>query len=196
MLKPSLEDRKRYIADIATDIFLEKGYSSASLQDIAEAVGVSKAGLYHYFKSKESILYYILMTDHEENLQVVEEVREELLAPGQDPETILKNGLRLYARLSLKNRKLRLLSLRERHQFTESNREAYFEKEREVFDTLKSLLLNIPVLKKQYDLNAITFMIIGMNVWVGYWLKEGGESTLEDIIEQNIDVICHGILQS
>ncbi len=47
------------ILDHATDVFCEKGYAGASMRDLSRASGMSLAGLYHYFGSKERLLYLI-----------------------------------------------------------------------------------------------------------------------------------------
>src|SRR5438270_8526816 len=41
----------------ATDVFYEKGYEVASMRDLSRASGMSLAGLYYYFESKERLLY-------------------------------------------------------------------------------------------------------------------------------------------
>jgi TetR/AcrR family transcriptional regulator, cholesterol catabolism regulator len=43
----------------ATDVFCEKGYEGASMRDLSRASGMSLAGLYYYFESKERLLYLI-----------------------------------------------------------------------------------------------------------------------------------------
>ena len=43
----------------ATDVFYEKGYQGASMRDLSRSSGISLAGLYHYFESKEKLLYLI-----------------------------------------------------------------------------------------------------------------------------------------
>src|SRR5579884_3340557 len=43
----------------AAQIFCEKGYEGASMRDLSRATGMSLAGLYHYFDSKEELLYLI-----------------------------------------------------------------------------------------------------------------------------------------
>ena len=40
----------------ATNLFAERGFAGTNLQDIAEATGLTRPALYHYFKSKESLL--------------------------------------------------------------------------------------------------------------------------------------------
>src|SRR5436309_253010 len=52
----------RRLADVlahASRIFWEKGYEGASMRDLSRAAGMSLAGLYHYFESKEDLLYLI-----------------------------------------------------------------------------------------------------------------------------------------
>src|SRR5437773_6747934 len=47
------------ILEHATSIFCEKGYEGASMRDLSRASGMSLAGLYYYFESKEKLLYLI-----------------------------------------------------------------------------------------------------------------------------------------
>ena len=67
--------------------------------------------------------------------------------------------------------------------------------EREVFDTLKSEIKRLPGVSKKHDPNVISFLIISMSHWMGYWLKEKGKLSLESAIEQSVDIIFHGILK-
>src|SRR6476661_6457441 len=47
------------ILNHATQVFCEKGYAGASMRDLSRATGMSLAGLYYYFESKERLLYLI-----------------------------------------------------------------------------------------------------------------------------------------
>jgi len=51
--------RLAQILDHATDVFCEKGYEGASMRDLSRASGMSLAGLYYYFESKERLLFLI-----------------------------------------------------------------------------------------------------------------------------------------
>src|SRR5215471_15578390 len=62
--RPPLEETRydRRLAEIlghATEVFCKKGYEGASMRDLSRASGMSLAGLYYYFKSKERLLYLI-----------------------------------------------------------------------------------------------------------------------------------------
>lgn len=48
------------ILDVSSKLFIEKGYEQTSIQDILDALNLSKGGLYHHFKSKEEILEIVM----------------------------------------------------------------------------------------------------------------------------------------
>jgi AcrR family transcriptional regulator len=59
---PSATRFDRRLAEIlahATEVFCEKGYEGASMRDLSRASGMSLAGLYYYFESKERLLFLI-----------------------------------------------------------------------------------------------------------------------------------------
>lgn len=70
------------LLDRATEIFAVKGYESTSLQDIADAVGVSRSALYHYVSSKEELLGMLVEQVSAGLAEVLEELsaREDLSA--------------------------------------------------------------------------------------------------------------------
>lgn len=53
------DDRQDRILAVATEVIAREGYEKASMRAVAKASGVSLAGLYHYFDSKEKILFLI-----------------------------------------------------------------------------------------------------------------------------------------
>jgi AcrR family transcriptional regulator len=52
--------RRREILEAALALIAERGYSASSLQEIADAVGISKAGVLHYFESREALIAAVL----------------------------------------------------------------------------------------------------------------------------------------
>lgn len=54
------ERTRQAVLDTARRLFAERGYAGASLQDIAEAMGVGKANVYYYFRTKAAILDALL----------------------------------------------------------------------------------------------------------------------------------------
>ena len=74
------------IVDFATAVFAEKGYEGASMRDLSRLSGISLAGLYYYFDSKEKLLYFI--QKHTFNT-IIGRLRERL-AGERDPEKRLR----------------------------------------------------------------------------------------------------------
>src|SRR5438477_768137 len=66
----------------ATEVFCEKGYEGASMRDLSRASGMSLAGLYHYFGSKERLLYLI----QKETFTTILDRLKERLADNDVPE--------------------------------------------------------------------------------------------------------------
>src|ERR1700739_1922144 len=66
----------------ATNVFDEKGYEGASMRDLSRASGMSLAGLYYYFESKEKLLYLI---QRHAFTTILEQLRKRLEGAG-DPE--------------------------------------------------------------------------------------------------------------
>ncbi len=58
--RPATIARRRVILDAALDIFGAKGYSGGTLQDIADQVGMTHAGILHHFGSKDQLLLEVL----------------------------------------------------------------------------------------------------------------------------------------
>jgi len=74
------------ILDYATEVFADKGYEGASMRDLSRLSGISLAGLYYYFGSKEKLLYFIQRHTFS---TIIDRLRERLSA-STDPEARLR----------------------------------------------------------------------------------------------------------
>src|SRR5436309_15763238 len=57
--EPRFDRQLGKILEHATEVFCNKGYEGSSMRDLSRATGMSLAGMYHYFGSKERLLYLI-----------------------------------------------------------------------------------------------------------------------------------------
>lgn len=85
-LDTRFDRRLSEILDYATEIFAEKGYEGASMRDLSRLSGISLAGLYYYFESKEKLLYFIQQHTFS---TIIERLRERL-ATSRDPEARIR----------------------------------------------------------------------------------------------------------
>src|SRR3990170_4395224 len=79
------EERREAILDAALSVFSDLGYTQATLNDVADRLGVTKGCLYHYFESKEKLLVELIRdrmgsaVSAEADVPVADATREEIL---------------------------------------------------------------------------------------------------------------------
>jgi AcrR family transcriptional regulator len=81
----TVEERRAEIISTAARLFDEAGYANTSMEDLAKAVGIAKPTLYHYFGSKDEILFDI----HEEFIDLLIARHRQRDAAGLSPEQLL-----------------------------------------------------------------------------------------------------------
>jgi AcrR family transcriptional regulator len=106
-LDTRFDRRLAEILDYATEVFADKGYEGASMRDLSRLSGISLAGLYYYFDSKEKLLYFI--QQHTFTL-IIERLRERLNA-STDPEARIRIFIRNHVDYSVaKQKAMKVLS--------------------------------------------------------------------------------------
>ncbi|ROS42324.1 TetR family transcriptional regulator [Amycolatopsis thermoflava] len=84
--------REQQMLEVAEAVFAERGFAAASMDEIAERVGVSKPMLYEYFNSKEGLLLACVAQARAE----LREVTERAVAGQTDAREALRSGLRAF----------------------------------------------------------------------------------------------------
>ena len=74
--------RDREVIDAAAKVFYRRGYADASVQDIADELGILKGSLYHYIDTKEDLLFRLLSETHDDVHAILDEVAA---TEGLDP---------------------------------------------------------------------------------------------------------------
>lgn len=196
MFAKSIDEKKEYIAKIAGDVFFAKGYKESSLQDISAKGKISKAGIYHYYKSKGDILSYVLLTYAEGGINALMQCLRTAEVKKINPKGSFEALSKTYAGYLLRNRKISLVVLRDRHQLTEKERKKLIEKERTIFQIFRNKLQEIPNISSRTNINIISFQIISMTHWMGYWFDSMGSLSESEAIDQMMNIIFNGILDS
>ncbi len=99
--------RLAQILDFATEVFADKGYDGASMRDLSRLSGISLAGLYYYFRSKENLLYFIQQHTF---ATIVERLRQRL-ASSSDPEARIRIFIHNHVEYSVaKQKAMKVLS--------------------------------------------------------------------------------------
>lgn len=89
------EETVNLILDVASRLFMEKGYEHTSIQDIIDHLGgLSKGAIYHHFKSKEDILVAVTDRMTEESNRMLTVIRDRTDLNGKDKlKTIFKESI-------------------------------------------------------------------------------------------------------
>jgi len=115
--------RKHAILEAAAIVFARSGYDATDLEEIAQTIGLSKAALYYYYPSKESL--FLAAVDHGMKLlrQAVHTVSREV----SDPLQRLGEAIRAYLRFFHDHPQFVELMIQERAVFRDRKKSTYFE---------------------------------------------------------------------
>lgn len=192
-------ERVDQIYRVAAQIICERGYDATSMNDIAEAVGITKAGVYHFIPSKKELLFAIMsygmdtlestvivpasvVGDAETRLRFIITSHAMLIArssndEGHDPVTILveeEMGLSAVHRRKIKQRKRIYLDL--------------------IRDTLAQLKEEGKL--KEIDVTTAAFSLLGMILWLARWFRPDGRLSREQVAEEISKIALGGLLES
>jgi AcrR family transcriptional regulator len=90
-------NREQELLAAAVDIFWRKGYSAASVQEVADAVGVLKGSLYHYISSKDELLFRVFDQSHHRSLEIMDEVAHLDAGPLERLHEYVRRFIQFYA---------------------------------------------------------------------------------------------------
>ncbi len=183
------DDKRQAILDRSAELFSAHGYDRASMNKIAEACGVSKANLYHYYKDKEGLLFDVIRFHLEELLEVVEAADH----PGEPPESRLRGliaALLEAYRDADSQHNVQISSMR----FLPQERQADLKRmERDLVGIFSAAVAGVaPHLKGTKMLTPLTMSLFGMLNWHYLWFKSTGSVSREEYAEIATRLISDG----
>jgi AcrR family transcriptional regulator len=120
--------RDREVLDAAARVFYERGYSDASVQDVADELGILKGSLYHYIDTKEDLLFRLLLETHDEIYLILEEVSK---LEGLNPLERLEIYIRRQVEYNIDNLLRVSVYYHDLERLTEERRKAIVQRRRE-----------------------------------------------------------------
>ena len=180
------------ILSAAAQIISQKGYHATSMSDIASAVNLQKASLYHHVNSKQEILLSLL----DEALDLVcNRINEVVLEPIPVPQK-LRLAIKTYLRTLTEKHDLAAVLLLEHRSLNEEFRIQHFPR-RDRFELLWRDLLRCGTEEDIFDIEDIHIAaraLLGLMNWVFTWYREDGELSIDEISDQYADLFLNGIL--
>jgi len=122
-----VKERRGHIVNCCTRVFAKKGYSHSSMRELAKACYMSIGNLYHYFGSKEQILYSIINDATLRQVEYVEHFSKD--TAGLDPDSALRMLIRKFFEWHDANQNVTLFIYQETRALPQKAQEQIFESE-------------------------------------------------------------------
>jgi AcrR family transcriptional regulator len=192
-LAPSPLSRRAEICRTAAQIFRDRGYDATSVSDIARALGITKAGLYHYFESKEALLFEITTYG-------LDRVYEDVIVPlraVRDPEARLRQLVIRHAGIATQGRGAIAQLVDEVRALPPAPRKQIEERMRAYVDLVRDTLCQLRSAGRLRDIDptVATFGIIGMILWLPRWYRQNGRLSQEQVATQFAEMALGGLLR-
>jgi len=188
------EAKLQHILRTASQVFAQHGFEGTSMRDISRASGVSLAGLYYYFDSKQHLLYLIQSTTF---TFVLESLRSRLLGvhePAERLHFLVLNHIEYF--LSHPN-EMKVLSHEEDalgdpyREKVQAIKRRYYALAREIFDSLASEGLAPGIHPR-----VAVLSLFGMMNWTYKWHKPGVDPDAAELTAAIVGLFLHGVLPS
>ncbi len=192
--KSASHDLKREeILDVAAKCFAASSYPAASMSALAEALGTSKARLYHYYDSKQAILYDLLDRYTQLLVNLIQDVQvqseQDQLSAKDAVHTVVKRFLQTYESSATRH-----IALLHSSQFLSPiQRTMVVQRQRHVVNALGDMLANAyPERVRPHNKIALTMMLFGMINWTFTWLRPQGSLSYDAFAQEVIATLENG----
>ena len=186
-------ERYRAILETAARLICERGYEGTSMQEIAAACRMTKAGLYHHVQNKEQLLFDIMsygMSAFEQ--QVLEQVR-----PLADPVERLRECMRLNIHLVTGGCSKEVIIILHEHATLTGEARAFIDGRKKAYvrfleESFSEAVRTGRIRPVQPTVAAFSFL--GMVLWIYKWFQPDGRLTAEQVATEMVELLFAGLV--
>jgi AcrR family transcriptional regulator len=181
------------ILEAAAQVFRQKGFHGASMQDIARAVNLQKPSLYHHVSSKQEILLALLDRALELLLERISAISNQNIPADEK----LREMIRAYLQILSENTDLSAVLLFE-HRSLERKQHARHVPNRDRFEALWRSVLEEGVAAKRFnceDPALTTRAILGILNWTITWYHPDGPLEINNIADHYSNLLLNGLIK-
>lgn len=185
------EEKRLAILKTAAKFFAKNGFDRSSMSQLALECGVSKALIYHYYQSKEALLYDIILTHLQDLVDAVDSVH-----PVTNPEQHLRNLVHAILTQYRDADAEHKLQLEATVSLPKQNQKTLADLQRRLVVTLSDAINAIsPMCFKTREemLRPVTMSLFGMLNWFYLWYRKGKGMTRSDYADLATDLLIGGI---
>jgi len=189
-------NNERWIAiqRAAAMVFKEKGYSGATMKDIADAVGILPGSLYYYVKSKQELLLHLV----EQPVKDLVAGAEQIAGDHSDPVTKLKMVLEHHLYTYYVNYPQLFLVTEEPIEEFPAAQQAFLmdlkTRYKRAWEKIFEEGQNSGVFRPELDPSTTVYAILGACNWMAHWYRPDGRLNHDEVREQYTRFVLGGVL--
>jgi AcrR family transcriptional regulator len=177
---PDYEQRRQAIVEAAAELFAERGFLGASVADLAEACSASKSLIYHYYPSKEDILFEVMDSHLLQLTGAVETVAGSAASPERRLSDLTHRFMGLYVGAAARHKVL----LNELDRLPPDRRAAIVARQRRLIEMVEGLIAAVrPDLATPRAKRPLTMLFFGMINWTHTWYRPQGPASPEEVAD-------------
>jgi AcrR family transcriptional regulator len=184
------DDKKQLILEHAAELFGRKGFESTTMNEVAQACGASKSHVYHYFASKEDLLFGIV-SEH-----ITSQAAEltEIVGMALPAEERFARFVETFVETSADSRNEHLVLMYDLKFLPAHQRREVEMLETRLIDMMVSLLREInPALMKPREVRTpYALLIFGTIIWTFTWYRKTGGITPRELAARISEVFMQG----
>lgn len=188
------DQKLEFILRNAARIFAEKGYHPTSMRDISRETRVSLAGLYHYCKSKEELLFLIQDNCFGRVHERLQERLQETSGAVEKLRLVIENHLSFFA---ANMAEMKVLSHEadslagEMHAHVSGKKQEYTRLVRKILSEVQQARGGDA---KKLDLTVATYALFGMMNWIYNWYDPRGKLSVNELVDNITRLFFSGFL--
>jgi AcrR family transcriptional regulator len=184
-------ERRAAIVEAAAQLYARDGFAGASVARLAEALGASKSLIYHYYASKEDILFDVM----DSHLRALDEAAAHVmgrdLPAAEKLREIARRFMRLYAGAAARHKVL----LNGLGALPPARRDEVVSRQRRLIEAVEGLLVEIQpkLARRPRARRPAAMLFFGMINWTHTWFHEGGPASAADVANLAADITLKGL---
>ncbi|SDV48349.1 TetR/AcrR family transcriptional regulator [Chitinasiproducens palmae] len=192
---PDHDLQREQILDLAAAKFAERSYASTSMSDLAAASGTSKARLYHYYASKDAILFDLLDRYTLRLMLIIAEVEALGQRRNLGEREVFAELVRAFLREYETSQSRHVSLLNDVKYLLDEQRDKILNRQRDVVAAFsRQLARAYPNHVTAANRTPLTMMVFGMINWTFTWLKPDGPLGYGDFADHVVALLDHGLV--
>jgi AcrR family transcriptional regulator len=182
------------LTDTAAELFARRGYSRTTIHHIAEALGLRRSSLYHYFHNKEMILDALIdqqTLEHAETLKTL--LSDKSLKAAEKLQRAFTRSITHKLTASARFRVLDQIEF----EMPEKQAREHRRRKREILNLWSQLIAEGIAASelRPVDPQMAAFALLGISNWTAWWYQIGGKLSSDEVANALVEIGLHGLVR-